>query len=357
MSFGSSSKKTTSFSKTNPWSVTIPFLKDYLGTLQSTANANPVGPTQDQTAAVDTLKANAQAGNPFYGQISDLAASQFASPDRTGDLTRAYGTLQTNLADVASGKNQSLNDPTLQAALRQVRSDAANSVNAQFAGAGRDLSGANQMAVGRGVTAAEAPLLLSWLQGQQGRTDAANQALFNAGAGTSTGLAGLDAARNAIQSQGVGTADAVQTARDQGANTILNLDQQMKDMPFADLAQVANILFPMAQLGSQQVGASNTKSSGFGISIGDIGKGIAALGSAFCDARIKTDAVPLWVLPDGLTIYRFHYVGRSDWSVGPMAQDVAKLYPEAVVEVDGVLAVNFGTLATLMHKGEAHGAA
>lgn len=337
MSIGGGSKKTSSSFKnqSDPWDETIPYLQGFLADLGGAANASTPGANADQTAAFSMLKANAQQGNPFTGDIMALAGDQFATADNTGTVRDGYADLQRRLGDTANGKNLNMaGDPYLQGMLTQVGDEVQNRINAQFAAAGRDFSGANQGAVAKGVTSAQLPLLMDWFNNQQGRTDAAARDLFSASGSTASQIAQLDQARNAVRSAGIDTATAATTARDQGANTILQLSQQMKDLPYNDLAQIANLLFPAAGLGQQSSGTQNstTKSSQWGIGIGDIGKMATALGT-LCDVRLKTDIAEVGALADGTPIYAFRYLGSPKVHIGPMAQEVAARIPEAVAEL------------------------
>jgi hypothetical protein len=51
------------------------------------------------------------------------------------------------------------NTPGFSDAINTMTSDITNQVNGSFAGAGRDFSGANQMALGRGLTSGLAPTI------------------------------------------------------------------------------------------------------------------------------------------------------------------------------------------------------
>lgn len=284
MSFSSKTTKTNqSFNQqTDPWDEAIPMLKGFLANLSGVMGTP--GATADQKAAYDRLKTNAGAGNPNTADILALSKDQFATPDRSGTVTEGYADLERRLTDTANGKNLDLaNNEYLQKMLTQVGDEAQNRVNASFAAAGRDFSGANQGAVARGVTAAQAPLLLDMFTREQGRTDAAARDLFGAAGSTASQTAQLDQIRNALRMQGIDTTGAFMTARDSGDNTILNLEQQLKSIPAQDLAAIANLLFPAAGLGSQSTGNSQgtSKTSGFGVTMSDVGKFATGLGSFF----------------------------------------------------------------------------
>ena len=79
--------------------------------------------------------------------------------------------------------------------------------------------------------------------------------------------------------------------------------------------------------------------------------GAAWLGS---DRRLKTDIRPVGVDErTGLTLYEFSYKGSSRRFVGVMADEVEKLYPEAVFEMpNGYKAVNYAALGLEMVEVE-----
>jgi hypothetical protein len=63
------------------------------------------------------------------------------------------------------------------------------------------------------------------------------------------------------------------------------------------------------------------------------------------DIRLKHDIVPIGRLQNGLGLYRYAYNGSDQVYVGVMAQEVASVMPEAVVQgADGYLRVDYGKL-------------
>lgn len=334
ISFGSSSSKSTtnSNSQTDPWDETIPYLKDFLKEL---GGAGGRGISPDQAAAFGALKRNAAEGNPWASQIAGLADQAFATQDRTGMIGDAIAKLEGNLGDVAGGKFlDPMSNPQVRAMLDQVGGDAMNRVNAMFAGAGRDLSGANQGAVGKGVTAAQLPILFDQYNRERAAQVDAAKTLHGARTSGATTQSEMDAARLALQKMGIDLGDAAITARDEGANKILNLDQQIKQLPLQDLSLLASILFPMAGLGAQEQGSSQSKgsSSGFGFKISD--------------RRVKRDIEQVGMLGNGVPLYRWRYVWSDAYHVGPMAQDIAKVFPLAAVTLPGgLMAIDFNALA------------
>jgi hypothetical protein len=65
----------------------------------------------------------------------------------------------------------------------------------------------------------------------------------------------------------------------------------------------------------------------------------------FSDERLKKDIALLEQLPSGLNLYAYRYVWADTVYVGVMAQEVASVMPEAVMETpDGHLMVNYRQL-------------
>jgi hypothetical protein len=148
------------------------------------------------------------------------------------------------------------NDPALAAQLAQIRDDVGQSVNSQFAAAGRDLSGANQMAYGRGVTAAMAPVIAAqYNQDITNQINAAN-ALYNAGNTTANTLSGMQ--QNYLANQGLGAAAAQSAldAQNYGANATLAAEAQRRGIPVQALSLLAQIGVPIAGLGRQTSGTT-----------------------------------------------------------------------------------------------------
>lgn len=83
---------------------------------------------------------------------------------------------------------------------------------------------------------------------------------------------------------------------------------------------------------------SEPNNSGYGILGSLLGTGARLL--KFSDRRLKTDVAVIGATMDGLPIYRFKYVGSDEWQIGLMAQDVEEVNPAAVVEVNGVKAID-----------------
>lgn len=101
----------------------------------------------------------------------------------------------------------------------------------------------------------------------------------------------------------------------------------------ADLATQQNTiggLLGLAKLGTNTVG---------GGALNGIG---SSLMSIFSDERLKEDIEPVGELFDGQKIYSYHYKGDPVPRIGLMAQEVERHFPDAVTEIGGFKAVDYG---------------
>ena len=90
----------------------------------------------------------------------------------------------------------------------------------------------------------------------------------------------------------------------------------------------------------------NTNDSFLGDLGGVLGGGAAAYTAFTSDRRLKENIKEVAVdQRTSLTLYEFNYIDRPGTTyVGVMADEVERIYPEAVVEVDGYLTVNYDIL-------------
>lgn len=340
---GQSSSTQTQQSQTTPWAAAQPALQGILS--QLSGSLNNTGLTTAETNALDTLKNNAALGNPYAGQIGGYAQSLLnggGANAQAGNVQDNLATLKSQLMPYANGSMVG-NNPALAAQLAQIQSDVGDSVNSQFAAAGRDFSGANQMAYGRGVAAAQAPVIAAqYNQDVTNQMNAAN-ALYGAGNTTASTLSGMQQNYLANQGQGVSAAQSALDAQNYGANATLAEEAQRRGIPVQALSLLAQIGVPIAQLGSQ----SNATTTGtqqasgadqFSSIAGGIGSLLRFLPS---DRRLKEDIETVGALFDGTPIYRYRYKGAGAYHLGLMAQDVERTAPGAVIEINGYKAVDY----------------
>lgn len=352
MSFGSSKKKGTTDSKSNPWEPTIPALTDLVGRLGNYSQTN-VGPTSAQTDAFAELKNNAALGNPYEDEIGQLAGDMFGAESRSGQVEEAYADLSRRLGGTADGENLDVSEnPFLQKLLQQNGDDIFNRIGGQFSAAGRDITGnaAGLGAVGRGISAANTPTMFNQYNlERQNQMNAANT-LFQGGTSSAQTEQTMDQNALATRGGGIAASQAALDAQNYGPNTILNLEQQMKNMPAEDLALYTQLIGSIAGLGGQVKGTSTEKGSNFGIGASNVFGGLGAMAGLLSDERMKEgvdgeDSKPEQVgtLANGTPIYRYKYKGQQDGPahIGVMAQEVEDDNPNAIAEVGGVKFVDY----------------
>jgi Chaperone of endosialidase len=340
---GQSTTTQTQQSQSAPWQAAQPVLQGILS--QIGTGLNNTGLTSAETGALNTLQQNAAQGNPYAGQIAGYAQSLLNGGGATAQTPNVQGnlsTLQSQLTPYANGGMVG-NNPALAAQLAQIQNDVGNSVNSQFAAAGRDFSGANQMAYGRGVAAGEAPVIAAQYNQDVANQMAAANSLYNAGNTTANTLAGMQQQYLANQGQGVTAAQSALDAQNYGANATLAEEAQRRGIPLQALGLLAQIGTPIGGLGSQSNGTATTTQDMSGID--QFAKLAGGIGSLFkfipSDERLKEDICHVGALFDGTPVYRYRYKGMPAFHIGLMAQDVERRAPGAVIEINGYKAVDY----------------
>jgi hypothetical protein len=156
------------------------------------------------------------------------------------------------------------------------------------------------------------------------------------------GLPGSQATSTGLALQGLGGAQ-------NSALVPSNLAAQQQQLANQGASTVAGMYGQIGQLGVQsynsQLGAwsaanqaAAAESSGFGSFLGSLG---AAAIKQWSDRRLKTDIVKLGELPDNIGVYAFTYIESGNRDVGVMADEVEKVYPDAVSEVRGYKMVDY----------------
>lgn len=124
------------------------------------------------------------------------------------------------------------------------------------------------------------------------------------------------------------------------------LDTQTKQAPITGLQTFGQLLGAIPQSGgsTSQSTSESSSQNGFGQTLAGLGKILA-----LSDERLKDDIVKVGE-HDGLGLYEFSYKGDPEHRRfrGVMAQEVMAHDPDAVVEVSGVLMVDYGRLGIPM---------
>ena len=356
---GTSKSSTTQQSTTAPWETAQPALQGILS--QLTGNLGNTGVTGAESGALSTLVNNSNNGSATYApMVADYAKSLLqggGATDQAGNVNQNYQRYVDQTNPLASNTNYNPYDtPGFKDALGTTISDITNNVNGQFAAAGRDFSGMNSQTLGRGILQGVAPTIAAQFNANRDAQQGAAGNLYNAGNTNAGILAGLQQQKLANQGQGVTAAGQAVDTANAGANATLMAEAQKRGIPVQALGLLAQIGIPIAGLGSQSSGTSNTTNQmsgaqqfaqiagGLGSLFG--GGGGSTAGNIFkfiSDRRLKTDIHEIGKAANGLPLYVFSYTNdpTRQRHVGVMAQDVLGVNPDAVSEENGHYVVDY----------------
>lgn len=272
---GTTNQTTTS----TPWSGAQPYLTDIMSKAQGAYNNsanNQYYPGQTYAPesaatqqAMNMITQRATNGSPLVNQAQTSDQNISAGQGLLDPNSQAYLTAATQ------GKYL---DPTQDPAWNTAMSDITNNVNSQFGAAGRTGSGANAMALGRGMTQGAsgiydnerglqqqaAGLLQSNLSGANNQILQANQ--------LAPSLASQDYA-NAAALTGVGQQQEAYTQ--QGITDAMNRYNYNQNLPWQNLNNYDSILSGFGGLGGTSTSTGGTSQNGGGL-LGTLG-GIASI--------------------------------------------------------------------------------
>jgi hypothetical protein len=97
---------------------------------------------------------------------------------------------------------------------------------------------------------------------------------------------------------------------------------------------------------NQQLAAAQMESQQQNAFMGGLFGMAGTLGGAYLrsDIRLKRDIERIGSLPSGLPVYRYRYLWSDEPQVGVMAHEARELFPDAVAEFDGFLAVDYARI-------------
>lgn len=359
---GQSKSTTTQNSTTAPWQ---PAQNTLTGILGQVNNYLPqTGINQSQTNALNTIENNANnAATTYSPQVQGITSNLLNGGGATNELGRInanYDQYLKNTSPLANNTNYNpMQTPGIGDQLQALKDSITTDVNSSFAGAGRDGSGYNQKALGQGLTAGLAPILTSQYNQNVQNQQAAAGNLYQAG-NTTSGLAtGLNQTALGNQSAGVNMIPQATELQNAGATTTLAAEAQRLGIPIQNLGMLANIGVPIAGLGSQSSGTSDTTNQMSGVQqflgitqgLGNLfgggggsggGGSVQGMAKFFSDRRLKTDIERVGELPNGLGVYTFRYIwDEARAYLGVMAQEVLEVIPDAVSTVGGYLVVDY----------------
>lgn len=253
-------------SQSGPWQATQPLLSNILSSLNGMSTA----PSAAQSDALTTLQAGADQtpnfGNAATGVTNNLLGS---TPQYNGMLTGGLSDYSSTLSPyLSSSYLNPMTTPGLSDTLNTTANDITNSINSQFAAAGRDLSPANSTALARGLTQGLAPIITN-----QYNTNAATQLgaannLFSATGATAGGLSGLDQTALGNQATGVNLAGSIPGLYTAPGTTQLGAATTAQALPYANLGMLSGATLPIAQLGQSTSGTGTTTGATAGTTAG-----------------------------------------------------------------------------------------
>lgn len=286
---GTSTQDQTQSSTTNPWAAAQPALQGILGQVGSNLNNTAVTGTENN--ALNTIENNSNAASGYAPLVQSYATNLLnggGATDQAGAVNQNYQNYYNQTNPLASNTNYNpMSTPGFSDALNTQIADITNSTNGQFAAAGRDMSGANSMALGRGITQGIAPTIAAqYNQNIQNQQGAAGN-LYNAGNTNAGLLAGMTQQGLVNQGQGVTALGQATDTANAGANAALQAEAARRGIPVQALGLLAQIGIPIGGLGGQSTGTSSGSSTMSGAQqFGTIANGIGSLGKLFSPIKL-----------------------------------------------------------------------
>jgi len=231
-------------STTNPWEAALPTVSGLMGQLNPLIGTSGTTPGMDSAFAA--LQNNFAQGNPYAAKIGDVTSNLLGgggATNQAGPVNQNYQDYAKRLTPTANGANIGANSGLLPY-LDNIRTDVTNQVNPMFAAAGRDFSGANMQALGRGISQGQAPVIAGQYNTDVANSRSAADSLYGAGnttAGINMGM-GQQALGN--QQAGIGNVPGALDAGNYGANQTLALEQLKQQIPEKNLGLLAQIGVP-----------------------------------------------------------------------------------------------------------------
>lgn len=269
---------------------------------------------------------------PYSGQrVAELPGNLSAAWGMTADRATGNPLLGNAENAVGSAMNMGYQTDQLQAAKEAAIADIMPGINASFAGSGMAGGTGHQEALAKGLARGIAPIEYGAMENAQ------NRALSAAGMAP-----GLDAAGYAGINQLTG-AGAQEMAYGQSLiDSEMGKYYESENAPYDELTRYSSML-----LGQATPFLSQTGKQGYTPGLFDYLGMATSLGGAamMSDARMKTDIRRVGETDGGLPVYTFRYKAGGPVQMGVMAQDVEKVKPDAVIEIDGVKHVKYAEVS------------
>lgn len=267
-------QNTSGTTNTGPWDATKGLLGNIISSLNPlSTNTNPSGA---QSEALANLQGSASQV-PNFGAAAAGGVNNILGGNYSGMLTGALGDYKSSLSPyLSSSYLNPMSTPGLSDALNTMKGDITNSVNDQFAAAGRDFSPANTTALTRGLTQGMAPILTNQFNQNVNTQRGAQDALYGAGSMTPGMLSNLT-------TSGINAAGAIPGLYTAPASTQLGAANAAYSMPYSNLGMLSGLALPIAGLGqtSSTSGTGSTagtySGTGSGTSVGNTSQSMSPL--------------------------------------------------------------------------------
>lgn len=378
-----SSQTQTTQTNSAPWAVQQPYLQQAFGTAAQNLNAGAGGVYNGQQVAQfspdqlaifrrmtgygDTGNADAISGAGAGAATSGSNAVQDALRGMAGYTPT--GGVESNINAAAAYANnpetQGMIDAAMRDARRSVSEQALPGIARASAVSGNTMSsrrGISEGIVERGLAEKTADVS-SNIRGQQfdkglalaeGGRQFDNSAILDAlkaragagasalGAGTNAVGGGVDAASNIFNIANSGADGAGRVNSQNSIDNAKAMSEYGADRNNALLQAFYSIVGGNNWGGTSNGTATTTSNPSIWNTIGSA-LGVGASLYKLSDRRFKHDIRCIGQADNGLPIYTFRYLDdpKQELQMGFMAQDVEKVKPEAVANVNGVLVVNY----------------
>ena len=244
---GTSNTSQSQSSQTSPWAPAQGDLTSLLGSIGG--QMGNYAPNQAEQTALGQLQTNAT-NQPNYGGQVGAMTSGYLGGDPTGLLNPALSQYNQTMGQFTNPASLNpMTAPGMQGTLQTIQNDVGNSVNQQFAGAGRSGSGMNQQTLARGISQGESGALLGQYNQNVGNMMGAAGGMLGAAQGTAGQITGN-------QQQGIGMAGAAQQMQNAPAMAQLQAQATARGLPLNNLGMLENLTVPIAGLGGQSSGQS-----------------------------------------------------------------------------------------------------
>jgi hypothetical protein len=228
------------------------------------------GITGTQTNALNQIEQNAAGTSQFNPAISNVTSNLLAGGGalaqaphaQAPQVQSAYNQFVNNTSPLANNTNYDpMQTPGLGAELQGLQNTIGTNINGQFAAAGRDLSPANSTALAYGLTQGMAPILTNQYNQNVSNQQAAANSLYQGGLGSAALLSGLQQQYLGNQAAGINSVSQGLNAQNAGPMASVAAEAQRFGIPAQNLGLLANIGIPIAGLGSESNGQSQTTTS------------------------------------------------------------------------------------------------